>query len=1075
MFNTSNRSFTNVRVQILVFLLLVILQTTVIAEEKSQKTKVKLQTGLSAVQFDISPPLKDITPLPITRSSDRGGLIKDDDGFPLGEKPVNGPQDIDILIQERKGQQQIPSPLASFNGPSNIAGVAPPDSVGDIGPNHYVAMSNLFFQIYDRSGVSLFGPAATNTLWSGFGGACEAQNAGDPIILYDQIADRWLLTQFTSSGSELFNCVALSTSPDPTGTYFRWAFSNGANFPDYPKYGVGADAYYISTRDFLSGSYVGIGAYALNRAEMIAGNPSPGVIKFTVDRTVPANVGDGLLPMDIDGFTLPPNGNPHYFLGTMDNGGPYSAPQDALTLWAFDANFADPPSSSFTLANTINIGAYDTIFPCGGGRSCIPQPDTTNQLDIQSYRQRPLHRFAYRNFGTHESLVANQSVEASPGIAGIRWWEIRSPNNNPVVFQEGTYGPGVTDGIHRWMGSVAMDSAGNIGLGYSASSSTVFPSLYYTGRLSSDPLGTLPQGEGVIFNGTGSQTGGGSRWGDYSSINVDPLDDCTFWYVSEYIPVTSERDWQLRIGSFRFNECGTPGITLSLASEASQSICVADDASYSLNVGSIAGFNSPVTLAANGNPSPSTALFSPTIVNILPGSSTLNISNTTTLSAGIYPMSVDATAIGADTRSVNLELIVFDTVPNQPALNSPTDAALNVEVLPAFSWTGSGAETHTIEVSTDTNFNNIVFTQTVNTTTVAPATPLDSNTQYYWRVISNNTCGDSLISPIFTFTTIPAPGDCVAGTSPVIVQSYDFESGAQGWISGSNQGTDTWTLSTANPTPGSSTQHWHVDDQSSTSDTFLTSPTISLPVDKSPLSFQFNNYQEMEDNNGTACWDGGILEISVNAGAFTQVDNSLLGTDPYDGAFSGGPLSGAQGWCGDPQAYLNSIVDINAQAGDDVQFRFRVSTDGSVGRPGWDIDDILIQGCELTNNPAITVTKTATLTIDTLIIGEADLNDVITFNVSVENTGNVDLDTLEVNDAMGGGALTCTPTSLTPAAVATCTAYTYTVQQSDIDTGGTIDNTATATMTDPSDASTYMHSATTHTTINQAFFKDGFE
>ena len=237
----------------------------------------------------------------------------------------------------------------------------------------------------------------------------------------------------------------------------------------------------------------------------------------------------------------------------MDNGGPYGAPQDALTLWKFTANFTTPALSTFTLANTIPIAAYDTMLSFCSGRACIPQPGTTNKIDHLGYRQRPLWRLAYRNFGNHESLVTNQSVEATAGMAGIRWWEIRSPNSSPVIYQEGTYNPGAADGIHRWMGSIAQDSAGNMALGYSASNgATTFPSSRYTGRLASDPLGTMPQGEGSIINGTGSQTGGGNRWGDYTSMNVNPVDDCTFWYVNEWVPTTSERGWQLRIGAFKF-------------------------------------------------------------------------------------------------------------------------------------------------------------------------------------------------------------------------------------------------------------------------------------------------------------------------------------------------------------------------------------------------------------------------------------------------------------------------------------------------------------------------------------------
>lgn len=509
--------------------------------------------GLSpVVQFDVSPPLRDMKPAEL----DFHASLEILDDRPTGLEGPFGPQDVDPIVQQFAGPNVIPGPLTSFNGPAGT-GATPPDPVGDVGPNHYVAMSNLTFAIYSKTGTLLFGPVANNTLWAGFGGDCQTDNSGDPVVVHDQIADRWILTQFTASGPTYFNCIAVSTTSDPTGSYFRYAVDTGTNFPDYPKYGVWSDGYYISTREFAGASFAGVGAYALNRAELISGDPTPTIVSFLVPPGgTPYNLGDGLLPADLDGNTLPPSGSPEYFVGSMDNGGPYGAPQDALTLWKFSVNWTTPAASTFVLANTIPVASFDTVYPCTGtGRACIPQPGTTVKIDILSYRQRPTWRLAYRNFGTHESLVTNQSVEAVTNRAGIRWWELRSPNSSPFIFQEGTYAP---DATHRWMGSIAMDQAGNMGLGFSASNATsVFPSVWYTGRLVSDPLGTMPQGEGIIHNGTGSQTSTGNRWGDYTSMNVDPADDCTFWYVNQYLPTTSVSGWVLRIGSFKFPSCNS--------------------------------------------------------------------------------------------------------------------------------------------------------------------------------------------------------------------------------------------------------------------------------------------------------------------------------------------------------------------------------------------------------------------------------------------------------------------------------------------------------------------------------------
>lgn len=888
-------------------------------------------------KFDVSPPLRLMTPLPVPDMRLRAGEMQDDK---LSHLAVPfGYQDYDPIVQSQVYPPRIPAPIVSFDAQGNLSGVSPPDPVGDVGPNHYVAMSNLSIQMFNKSGVSVFGPALTNTLWSGFGGACQTENSGDPIVLHDQFADRWIITQFTSAGPTFYNCVALSTSPDPTGTYYRYAISTGGNFPDYPKYGVWTNAYVISTREFLGsgGAFQGVGAYALDRAQMLVGNPSPTVISFLATPSPAYNVGDGLLPADIDGTTLPPAGAPAYFVGSMDNGGSYGAPQDALTLWKFTINFSTPASSSFVLANTIPIAPYDTVFPCSG-RSCIPQSGTTNRLDILSYRQRPMNRLAYRNFGSHESLVTNQSVEATTGIAGIRWWEIRSPNITPILYQEGTYAP--DDGLHRWMGSIAMDSSGNMALGYSTSSATTFPSIAYTGRLVSDPLNSLPQGEQYIIAGTGSQTGS-QRWGDYTSMNLDPTDDCTFWFVNQYLPTTSG-NWRLRVGSFRYAECGSPTFTLSI-NNADQHICAGTSASFPITTNSIAGFTNPVSLALAGLPSPASASFTPNPVTT-PGTSTLSIGNTSSVASGTYALTINGTAAGSDPRSVNAQLRVYSAVPALPTLTTPANGATNQNLRPGFLWTGSNAQTYTLEVASDAGFSNIVFTTTISTTSVAPTTDLANDTTYYWRVRSTNSCGNGSYSAVFSFRTVPAPGACAANTSASTVFSENFTTGVGGFTTTGSTGTSTWALSTARPSLQSGGNAMKATDIATASSQVLTSPTIVLPANQLPLSLNFQNWREMEINGTAACYDGGFLEISVNGGAFAQIPPARILNDPYRGAVNGGP----QGWCNDPaRPYSNpgTTVDLNDWAGNSVQLRWRLTTDGSLGREGWYVDDIRVQSC----------------------------------------------------------------------------------------------------------------------------------
>ncbi|NUM46156.1 MAG: DUF4397 domain-containing protein [Anaerolineales bacterium] len=746
---------------------------TATAQKDGPATEGIFRGTMPVVNFDVSPPLRDMTPAEPQFLS--GIEIIDD--FETGFEGPLGPQDLDPIVQSAVGTGEIPNPLVSFNGPANISGVQPPDPNGDVGPNHVVVMSNLSFQIFDKAGNSLYGPVLNNTLWAGFGGACQTENAGDPVVLHDQFNDRWILSQFTSAGPTWYNCVAISQTADPTGAYYRYAISTGSNFPDYPKYGVWSNAYYISTREFAGGSsFAGVGAYAIEIADVIAGNPTPTVISFLVPPGGAAyNVGDGLLPADIDGATLPPS-DVAYFMGSMDDGGPYGAPQDALTLWKFTPDFTTPANSSFVLANTIPITNFDTMFAGCSGRSCIPQPGTTNKIDILSYRQRPIWRLAYRNFGTHESLVTNQSVEATGGIAGNRWWEIRSPGSSPVIYQEGTYAPGTSDGIHRWMGSIAMDGSGNIAFAYSASDATsTFPSVWYTGRLAGDPLGQMTLGEGSIIDGTGSQTSG-QRWGDYSSLTVDPVDDCTFWAVNEWLPV-SGGNWTLRVGAFKFDECGSPDFTLNVA-PASQEVCKPNDALFDVTVGQVQSYTDQVTLSTQGEPGGSSVNFSAN-PGTPPFTSTLTIGNTGAAAEGTYSIAVVGVA-ATSTHTSTVELSLFDAISGAPTLLSPADGAVDQPLVPTLTWDAiAEAGTYDLEIATDAGFTNVIYSASgLTDTSAVVGVELDPATTYYWHVRKTNVCGDGAWATAFSFTTVTNPvADIVltktVGTVPTLCAVTD--------------------------------------------------------------------------------------------------------------------------------------------------------------------------------------------------------------------------------------------------------------------------------------------------------------
>jgi hypothetical protein len=452
---------------------------------------------------------------------------------------------------------KMPSPALSFNGINNVSGVAPPDTDGDVGPDHYVQFINLAFAIYDKSGTKLYGPADGNTLWTGFGGVCETSNDGDPIVLYDQLADRWLMSQFALPNfpsGPYYECIAISTTGDPLGTWYRYAFvASTTKMNDYPKLGVWPDGYYMSVNQFTNGaSWGGAGVFVFERSAMLTGAAARQVYfdLYSVD----AGLG-GMLPTDLDGATLPPAGSPNYFIEADDDGWGWDV--DMLQVFKFHVDWTTPANSTFTGPQRVDLTAAGYPFDsdmCGGSRNCIAQQGVTQKVDALS--DRLMHRLAYRNFGTHESLVMNHTVDVGSDRAGIRWYELRNPGGAPpTLHQAGTYAP--ADSLNRWMGSIAMDAAGNAALGYSTSSSASYPSIKYTGRLEGDTLGTMGQGEATLVAGSASQNGV-NRWGDYSSMNVDPVDDCTFWYTQEYVSTAGSWNWNTRIGSFKFPSCAAP-------------------------------------------------------------------------------------------------------------------------------------------------------------------------------------------------------------------------------------------------------------------------------------------------------------------------------------------------------------------------------------------------------------------------------------------------------------------------------------------------------------------------------------
>ncbi|HJT82437.1 MAG TPA: hypothetical protein VJ719_14680 [Chthoniobacterales bacterium] len=574
-----------------------------------------------AVNAILSPPVRDlpaVSPFTISTGQPEEGELSNRE-----PRPSTNPDERDPVIQDTIDATAAMPPVgASFDGINNAQGCngcIPPDPVGAVGPNHYVQMVNSHFAIYSKTGAVLSAPKAINTLWSAVpNSTCATHNNGDPIVVYDQLADRWLLSQFTvQSGTENYaECIAISQTPDPTGSYYLYQFDLSADtFHDYPHIGIWPDGYYMTTDLFPNDALLfstGAGAWAFERQKMLLGQAARYVYFDETSLATDTYTPGGQLPTSLEGKNPPPPGTPNFFVEVNDTDTPNAPPatglHDEMHIWKFHVDWVNPANSTFGTGSSApaakpgftglfagNAGQPNFVVPIAdfipvpcqyaSGPNCIPQKITPGQPTeyLEALGDRLMYRVTYRNFGDHESLLAQHTAQGpadQPGgvaRAGVRWYEFRNVSVAPNLYQQSTFAPldpASLDGpLWRWMGSAAMDHVGNIAIAYSASGPNYFPSLHYAGRLAGDPLNELTQGEAKLFQGLGIETAvpnylQRNRWGDYSNLTVDPADDCTFWYTNEYMPpngpidVISTVEWRTRIGSFKFPQCtvATPAL-----------------------------------------------------------------------------------------------------------------------------------------------------------------------------------------------------------------------------------------------------------------------------------------------------------------------------------------------------------------------------------------------------------------------------------------------------------------------------------------------------------------------------------
>lgn len=937
-------------------------------------------TVYKAVRQDVSAPLRDIlAALPPDAPS--GPEIE---GVPIPNILFKHDSRLSAFVPDYRHIQRhplsIPAPSAdiTFNAIDSTTsgcGCLPPDTNGDVSDQHYIQWVNSAYQIFDKTtGVanpSTLTPKQGNTFFNGFGGKCETTNAGDPVALWDARAQRWVMSQFVTS-TPYAQCVAVSTTSDPLGSYYRYEF-DWPNFGDYPKMGVWTDdsgtqdAYLLITHEFAGSpqTFQGAALIAMDRDKMLAGQPASMIRYPGVDAY-------GVQPINLSGsLNAPANACPAYVHFDANTG--------EYLFWDLCLNWTNPASSTITPINQPVRVKGDPFVPF---YDSVPQKGTSAVLD--SFGSNLMFRATARAFPadapTRLSLVVNHTVVGGSQQAAIRWVHFDLSDHGaapPVptaldksIVDQGVFAP---DANHRWMGGIAIDKSGDIGVGFSNSSSSSNPQIETTGRLLSDPAGTLRDEQNCTTGvAAGSQRSSSGRWGDYSSMSVDPVDQCRFYYTSEYYAASSSSSWRTRVCSFKFPTCGDPDYAVVADSPKRIEMCgatAAADPAYALRAGVLNGFTGSVALTANGLPGAVTPTFATNPI-AAPGSSNLTLTGGAALPTGEYAFSIDGVS-GALTRSVGgFSLGISAYGPGRPQLVAPADTSTGAKVRPTLSWQevpttitdrlfGDGfdgvalpttvptspSNSYLVEVATDAAFANIVARATVVGTTWAVNVGLNTMTQYFWRVTPTNYCGPGQTSATFTFTT-GVPGQCPSGTTSTTLLQDDVT----GWTTDGTGGT-AWTRMTAPSGAGLTGTVWGVPDNMVTSDRGLISPVVAIPAGAKATILSFDTYHHFEDNGPGSCWDNGTLQLKGGSGSFAYLDGSRLFTDAYDGIVASGEVNaGSYGWCQLPAtAPTHSIVDLDGFEGQNLQVRWRAVSDSNTAAAapnGMYVQNVKIEVCQ---------------------------------------------------------------------------------------------------------------------------------
>ncbi len=939
------------------------------------------------VKRDTSAPLRDLLasmPAPVAAAA--GAPPTQVYNFLPGIEDLIGrvPRADNPSLQLQPSGNIAPAPLVSFNAlaSSQAGGFIPPDTMGDVSPAHYFQWVNTRWALYNKvTGALMTGPNAGSSFFAGFGGLCQTTNQGDPLVLWDDAAQRWIVSQFaftSSNASPWFQCIAVSTTSDPLGSYHRYAFQYPA-FNDYGKMGIwrsadgSQNAYLFTQHEFLSGAFQGASFAAVDRTRMLDGLSS----QFIRVSGGTLASGFGALPFHLEGVNPMPAGACPIFVHHATAGNGYRMWDMCLNWTAGTATLNGP-----TLVGTQN-------YSLGiGGTDGIPQAGTATRLD--SFTSNLMYIAAMRAFpstGPSEAYGAiSHVVDAGSSRGALRWVQFAFKGPAPAqgsqdlfkdgfedvvivpaapnamakrVLHEGSYAPGT---VTRWMSSINIDQNGNLGVGYTASGPANNPEIRITGRERNDAAGLLLDEQVCTPPNTGAQTGGvfaprtTGRWGDYSMTSIDPVDDCTFWHTNEYFPTTSAASWQTRVCSFKFPGCGQADFLLERTPQTTLAACTtaASDPTVDIRAGVFGNFSGTVTLSASGFPAGVTPSFSVNPINA-GQSSTSTLVGARLLPPGNYSGTVNGVN-GAINRSVAVNFGVSAAVAPAPVLTAPANGATGASIRPTLTWAAAlGATEYRVELANNPGFSPILDSATVTGTSYVPAVLLTVGTQYYWRVRASNFCGTGGLSTTSSFTT-GTPGVCPSGTVAAPVFQDDVSGDLIPWTTENTAGAAASLWQKVVPTAGTgiTTRAWYATNGAVTTDQRLTSPAITLPAGtQRPLTLAFDAFHRYEVDGATDCWDGGFVEISTDGGSnWNALGNLRTLTDSYPGVLSSGnPGVGNSAWCRQPAggASVRTIFTLDDFAGQSVRLRFRSTADSNtVGATpnGWAIDNIQVQGCQ---------------------------------------------------------------------------------------------------------------------------------